>query len=172
MPSEIKINSSPPEHPIHYRYPPLLRGFMVFSASLVCLYSLYFLIKVVDVKTPLFFKLLPLVIMFVAFDSVLRHLTSLNCVTFFEDRIRFSYIIKPNVQIKYTDILFMELKKHITYTVQIRYRDDAGVEKLFTTPASFPKTLEIMLIIADLSPNIKLSEKLSNVVEHLHNKAD
>jgi len=172
MPAEPKVDPTYPQQPIHFRYSPFVRAIMVTFAVLVCLYSLYFLIVVVNADTPTFFKMLPLIIMVVSLNSALKHLTSLNCVTFFVDRIRYSYIIKRNVEIKYSDVLYMELRKQITYTVQIRYRNEKGEEKLFITPASFPKTLEIMLIIADLCPNIKLSEKLSNAVENLRTKAE
>ncbi len=172
MPAELKVESHYPQQPIHFRYSPLLRGIMIIFAGLVSVYSLYFLIVVVNADTPLFFKLLPLIIMFVSLNSALKHLTALNCVSFLEDRIRYSYITKRKVEIKYSDVLYMELRKQITYTVQIRYRNEKGEEKLFITPASFPRTLEIMLIIADLCPNIKLSDKLSNAVENLRTKAE
>jgi hypothetical protein len=172
MSAEIQIDQIRPEHPIHYRFPPFVRWGMVLVTTLVCIYSLYFLIKVVNSETPPFFKILPLIIMFIALDSALKHLTTLNCVTFYEDRIGFSYIIKPKLEIKYDDILYMELRKHITYYVQFRYLDAQGQEKMFSTPASFPKTLEIMLIIADLAPNIKLSDKLSSAVQHMREKTE
>ncbi|MDD2229485.1 MAG: hypothetical protein PHY48_08750 [Candidatus Cloacimonetes bacterium] len=172
MSAENQTEQIRPEHPIHYRFPPFVRWGMVLVTSMVCIYSLYFMIKVVNTDTPAFFKILPLMVMFVAFDSVLRHLTSLNCVTFYEDKIGFSYIIKPKLEINYSDILYMELRKHITYYVQFRYLDAKGTEKVFSTPASFPKTLEIMLIIADLAPNIKLSDKLSSAVQHMRNKTE
>jgi len=172
MSSEIPINEKAPLQPIHYRYPPLLRGFMLLFAALVAIYTIYFLFAVVNADTPLVFKLLPLIILFVSFNSCLNHLTTLNCVSFMPDRIVFSYLLKKQVQIRYQDVLYMELRKQMRYYLNIKYRDESGAEKLFLAPATFPKTLEIMLVIADLCPNIKLSDKLSGAIDNLRSKAE
>lgn len=172
MSREIKIESIRHKLPVRYRYTPAVRTFMLVLSSLILGYSLFFLIRYVRAETPLFFKLLPLIIMFVALDSVFRQISSLNSVCFFEDHIRFSYLAKRKVEIAYTRIISMELVKSITYYLKIVYNDESGKERTFRTPASFPKILEIILNIADLSPNIKLNEMLAKAVEHLRSQAE
>jgi len=90
MPREIKIKSIRNQLPVRYRYNPWVRGLMLGFAALVLVYTLFFLVKVVNGNMPLFFKILPLIILFVSLDSILRQTTSLNCVLFGPDYIRFS----------------------------------------------------------------------------------
>lgn len=172
MSSEIPLNDKAPKQPIHYRYPPLLRGFMLLFAAAVAIYTIFFLFAVVNADTPIVFKLLPLIILFVSFNSCINHLTTLNCVSFYPDSMVFSYLLKKKVQIRYNDVLYMELRKQVRYYLNIKYRDESGQDKLFMAPANFPKTLEIMLVIADLCPNIILSDKLSGAIDNLRSKAE
>lgn len=171
MPGEIKIKSIRSSLPVRYRYSPFIRIFMLAFACLVFAYTLYFLLAVVNADTPMFFKLLPLGIMFVCLDSILRQVTSLNSVIFLQDSIRFTYMAKKNVEIPYDSIISLDLFKHITYYMHLRYRDADGHEQLFKTPASFPKVLEIILNIADLAPNVKVTGILAQAVEHLREQA-
>jgi len=71
------------------------------------------------------------------------------------------------VEIAYSSVLHMELRRHIGYVLQLRYTDVNGKELVFSSPASFPKTLEIMLILGDLCPNVKLSDKLGKAFEQM-----
>ncbi len=167
MPNEIRQDTFGMQLPVHFRYSPLLRSFMISVSSFVSGYTLYFLIRYVNADTPIFFKLLPLFIMFIAMDNCFKHLTTLNKVSFYTDSVHFSYLLKKKVIIPYAFVLHMELRRHIGYMLQLRYTDANGKEKLFSSPASFPKTLEIMLILADLCPNVKLSEKLGKAFEHM-----
>jgi hypothetical protein len=169
MPEEVRQDTLGMQLPVHFRYSPFLRGFMISVSSFVSVYTLYFLIRYVDAATPLFFKLLPLFIMFVAMDNCFKHLTTLNKVSFYADSVHYSYLLKRKVVIPYTSVLHMELRRHIGYMLQLRYSDLNGKEQLFSSPASFPKTLEIMLILADLCPNIKLSDKLGKAFEQMRN---
>jgi len=145
---------------------------MLGFAALVLVYTLFFLVKVVNGNMPLFFKILPLIILFVSLDSILRQTTSLNCVLFGPDYIRFSYLVKRKLEIPYTSIIQLDLEKRLTYYLQLRYHDANGVEQTFKTPASFPKILEIILNLADLSPQVKLNGMLSKAVEHLRSQAE
>ncbi|MDY0151557.1 MAG: hypothetical protein RBS43_04725 [Candidatus Cloacimonas sp.] len=172
MPREIKIKSIRNSLPVRYRYTPVVRGFMLALSLLISAYSLYFMVRFVRAETPMFFKLLPLIIMFVSVDSIFRQITSLNCICFYEDRLCFSYIAKRKVEIPYTQIRTMELVKKITFYLKITYSEDDQAPKEFRTPASFPKILEIIVNIADMSPNVVLSGMLSKAVEHLRSKAE
>lgn len=172
MPREIEIKAIRDLLPVRYRYNPMVRGFMLVLSILIMAYTLYFLIAVVTGVMPLFFKILPLVILFVSLDSILRQITSLNCVAFYEDRVSFSYLAKRKVEIPYPQITKMELIKKITYYLDLTYRDETGAVKQFRTPASFPKILEIIVNLAELSPNVELSDMLGKAVEHLRNRTE
>ncbi|MDD4309782.1 MAG: hypothetical protein PHO32_05335 [Candidatus Cloacimonetes bacterium] len=172
MPREIQIKSIKNRLPVRYRYSPLVRAFMLSLSAVIFAYSIFFLVRFVNADTPKFFKILPLMITFVALDSILRQTTSLNCVYFYKDRIQFSYLLKRKLEIPYNSILTMQLDRKITYSLKIGYTNSAGVKQQFKTPASFPKILEIILNIADLSPNVELNDFMAKAVEHLRSKAE
>lgn len=167
MPDEIKLKLVRGKLPFHYRHHPLTRGFMLVFASVVMLYSLYFLIRYVRGDMPLFFKLLPMIIIFVALDSILRKVTCLNKVSFYVDNLTLSFMLKRSIVIPYADVVSLQLKRKITYYLAIGYRDRQGKLQYFTTPASFPKMLEILLNIADQAPQAELTDKLPQVIEYL-----
>lgn len=166
MPREIKVKSIRNELPFTYRYSQIMRFFWLFFALAVCGYSFYFIIKFVTATTPLFFKVLPLIILFVALDSAIKQLTALNRVTFYEDRVCLGFIAKPKVIIPYENVISIDLAKQITFSIIIKYKE-GNKEKIFKTSASFPKILEILLNLADFSPNAQLNDLLGKVVKHL-----
>ena len=172
MPHPIKIKSIKHRLPVRYRFSPVVRIFMLSLSTLICAYSLYFLIRFVKADTPTFFKMLPLVIMFVALDSIFRQTTSLNSVLFLSDRIKLSYLLKPSIEIPYSEIVSMKLERRITFYFLLAYNDSKGIKKQFKTAASFPKMLEIILNIADLSPQVQLNEFMTKAVEHLRSQAE
>ncbi len=172
MPREIKIKSIRNQLPTRYCHPQVMRFFMIGISILVLAYSLYFVIRFVNSDTANFFKLLPLFIMFICLDSLFRQTTSLNCITFFPERLRFSYIIKKPLEIPYEAITELKLHRRITYYLHISYQDEQGMEQVFRTPASFPKILEIIVNIADLAPQAKLTDLLSKAVQHLRTQVE
>lgn len=172
MPREIKVKSIRDRFPVRYAQPQLLRLLMIGLALLVIAYSLFFLTRFVDRDTPVFFKLLPLIIMFVGLDSVLRQTTSLNAITFYEDRLCLAFLLRKKIVISYKDIKRLDIYRKITYYIHLSYNDESGASKLFKTPASFPKILEIVFNIADLAPQVEMNELLSQTVKLLRTKME
>lgn len=76
-------------------------------------------------------------------------------------------MLKRSIVIPYADVVSLQLKRKITYYLAIGYRDRQGKLQYFTTPASFPKMLEILLNIADQAPQAELTDKLPQVIEYL-----
>ena len=171
MPREIKVKSIRNELPATYRYSPWMRFIMLFVALTICIYAIFFFVKFVSGTTPIFFKVLPLIILFIALDSAFKQLTSLYKVTFYEDRICFGFLGKPKLIIPYENITAIDLTKQISFAIVLKYRDN-NREKIFKTSASFPKILEILLNLADFAPHAQLNELLGKVVNHLRNLAE
>ena len=171
MPREIKVKSIRNELPATYRYSPWIRFIMLFVALAICIYAIFFFVKFVSGTTPIFFKVLPLIILFIALDSAFKQLTSLYKVTFYENRICFGFLGKPKLIIPYENITSIDLTKQISFAIVLKYRDN-NREKIFKTSASFPKILEILLNLADFAPHAQLNELLGKVVNHLRNLAE
>ncbi len=47
-----------------------------------------------------------------------------------------------------------------------------GQQKLYKTPASFPKMTEILYNIADLAPQVEMNQELAKMVAYLREIAD
>ncbi len=134
-------------------------------------YSLYFLLFVVNAEAPVFYKIVPFVILFVGLDSILRRITSLNSISFLEDHLKMGYIAKKSIIIPYDSIQSIDLLRKVTYNMLISYRDERGESKQISTPASFPHILEIMLNVADMAEQAVIPEKMQGILDYLKEMA-
>lgn len=167
MPRQLNIESIKDKLPVRYRIHFLARGMMIAFALAIVGYSIFFLFSFVRGDTPLFYKILPLVICFVGVDSLLKHLFTLNSITFFEDHLAMGYIAKPSLRIPFTSMISMELKKKITFYLFLTYMDDKGIKTEFKIKGSFPKVLEIILGLYELVPGMELEPKMRKTCEYL-----
>lgn len=94
-------------------------------------------------------------------DSVLKHLLSLNSITFWDEGLKFSYLAKKSFSLPYRDIVSMYLKRHVTYYLYLTYKQTDGSIGTFRTKASFPKILEIMTNIYDLVPHLEIPDEVT-----------
>lgn len=158
--------------PIAYRYNPYARAFTLLLLALILLYGLYILLHKVNADTPLLGKLMPLAISFIALDNILRKLSSLNKVLFEEDYLKLSFLAKKPIIIPYDAIQSLELKKKITMYLTITFTDANGARQFYTTPASFPHILEIIVNIADLATRAVIPENMKNLLDYLKANID
>jgi hypothetical protein len=90
------------------------------------------------VTPTIFGKTLPWFIGFIALDSTLRKVTSLNSVLFDIDHLRLGFIAKKPIIIPYDKISALNLKRKITYYLEIQYTDDKGKMRQYTPPHPSP----------------------------------
>jgi len=171
MPQAVKIESVKSRIPVRYRIHILVRGMMILFASAVVIYSIFFLLNFVTASTPLFYKIVPLLICFFGVDSLFRHLFGLNSVTFFPERMELGFIGKPAIKIAYGDLISMELQRQITYYLYLSYRDKKGNEQKFRIKGSFPRVLEIILGMYEMAPQLQLTEKMQQTCKYLEESA-
>ncbi|MCB5268055.1 MAG: hypothetical protein LHW46_08120, partial [Candidatus Cloacimonetes bacterium] len=119
MALQRKINLIRDHIPVLYRYNPLARWLLIGILMLIIIYCIYFLVRFVDSDTAMFNKMLPLAIGFIALDSMLRKITSLNSVLFEQDHLRLGFIAKRPIIIAYDKITALDLKRKITYYLVI-----------------------------------------------------
>ncbi len=155
-----------------YRYHQGVKWFMLLISFLMMVYSIYFMLNFVQAETPLFFKIVPLVIGFVGLDSILRKTTSLNSITFMPDHLRLGYIAKRKIIIPYDNIRSIDLVKKITIYIALSYQDEKGAVRQLRTPASFPHTLEIIFNLAEMATQAVIPEKMQGVLDYLKASAD
>lgn len=171
MPRQLNIESIKDKIPVRYRIHLLARFTMIVFALMIIGYSLYFLATYVRADTPLFYKILPLVICFVGVDALSKHLFTLNSITFFEDHLVMGYLAKRGLRIPYADLLSMELRKKITFYLYLTYKDNKGVVTEFRIKGSFPKALEIILALYEMVPQLTLTDKMRKTCEYLQEAA-
>lgn len=164
MPRKLNIASVKGRMPVRYRMHPGVRIPMIVGALLIAAWCLYVLFNHVSSETKLFYKILPLMVLFIALDSALRHLTSLNSVIFTPECLWLRFLLKPAIAIPWANISSLEFRKVLTYYVFLTYQDARGKQKIFKTSASFPKILEIMYNIADLCPQLVMNDELNKMV--------
>lgn len=158
--------------PQTFRFPIWARGILLLISGITAAYSLYFLFNFVHSDTPIFFKILPTLILYIALDTVFRHLTNLNKISFTDDKLVFSYLAKKSLEIPYHNISSIDMYKKITHYIKVSYMDLQGNQKQFVTNASFPKMLTVLMMIYDLSPNLELDPKMKEAFEYIRIKAE
>ncbi len=151
--------------PARYSVKPLPRVLAILAHALISGWCLYFLFTGVSQNSPWWVKFLPLVVLFVSLDTLFRHLSSLNSVTFTGQSLELRYPLRPALHIDYARISSLELRKIVTYYVFLGYNDASGKARILKTAASFPRMLEIMYNIADLAPQCALNEHLAKMVK-------
>lgn len=156
--------------PSFYRFHPVQRYLMIVLSLLTASYSIYFMARYIQADTPILFKIIPTVITFIALDHLLKHLTTLNTVYFHDDYLALGFLAKRNLLIPYDKIESIVLSRVITYYVYITYQDEKGQRQSLKVNASFPKILEIMLLIYDMSPNLKIDEKLVKMLQYVRKR--
>jgi hypothetical protein len=145
---------------------------MIVISFMMVVYSVFFLLNFVQAETPIFFKLMPIVICFVGLNSVLLKVTSLNSITFQPQHLRLGCIAKRKNLIPYDSIQGLDLNKRITYYMLISYQDEKGIVRELSTPASFPHILEIIFNLAEMAKQAVIPEKMQGVLDYLKANAD
>ncbi len=170
MPHEINTALIRDRLPVKYRFNPAFRMFMLIVSSITALYSLYFLIAIVDATAPTLFKILPVVILFVAIDALLKHTTSLNQLVFDHNAMLLKFVLRRTITIPYQDITELSFKKPFSVNLYITYTDAKGQKRVFRTNGSFPKLPEIMLNVFELAPNVTIDESLKGALKVLRSR--
>lgn len=167
MPQALNIQSVRDRMPVSYRFHPLIRWVMILFTGAIVGYTVYFLARWVNAETPLFFKITPLVILYIGLDSLFRHLTSLNQVIFTPECLWLRFVLKRSIPIPWENLVGLQLQKRITYYLYVTYKDLNGRDRVYKTPASFPKMTEILYNLADLAPQVKMNQELENMITYL-----
>ena len=111
----------------------------------------------------LWYKLVPFIIMFLALNSLLRNIFSLNKILFEDNQITFKYMGRKNIVIKWEEIQKMEYFVKRRKAIIITFLRD-NQPKQFYFAASFPSLLEIINSIVEKVPEIELDDFLKSAV--------
>ena len=146
-----------------YRFNRLLRWFVVVFSLAAIAYSVLIIITLVNSDSSKFQKIVPFVIIFLAGNSLMRNLFSVNSILFTEEKVVFRYIAKKSVKIYWNSLMKMELNQSRIRAVKFIYQKE-GEEKTFVFILSFPKILEILNSIAEMCPQLEFDDFMEKVI--------
>ncbi len=149
--------------PRTYKFNQFIRWFTLIFAALAIAYSIWLIFNKVDSDSSKFVQFVPFAIMFLALNSFLKNLFSLNKIKLTQDVISFQYLGKKNVSIKWESLTRLELNDDKRRMIRIKYIID-DVERILEYTLSFPKPLEIANSIAEMAPQIEFDEFMAAVV--------
>ena len=149
--------------PRKYIFNQFIRWATLLLGLAAVLYALWVIFYKLHADSPRFFKLVPFIIIFLAANSILRNLFSLNSILFTQTDIRFRFLARKTVIIRWDSIYRITMGKDRQRAINIFYRE-AEVEKKFLMQLSFPNMLEIINSIAEMCENAEYDEFLKSVL--------
>ena len=149
--------------PRTYKFNQFIRWFTLIFAALAIAYSIWLIFNKVDSDSSKFVQFVPFAIMFLALNSFLKNLFSLNKIKFTQDAVSFQYLGKKNVNIKWKSLTRLELNDDKRRMIRLKYIED-DKEKYLEYTLSFPKPLEVANSIAEMAPQIEFDEFMAAVV--------
>ena len=149
--------------PRSYRFNQFIRWTTLLLGLAAIAYALWVVFSKIDIGSPKFFKLVPFIIIFLAANSVMRNLFSLNSILFTEKKIVFKFIARKSVAINWKTIIKMEFGSTRHRVIHIFYRE-GDKDKKFLMNLSFPNMVEIINSIAELCDGVEYDDFLKKVI--------
>ncbi|MBT3169062.1 MAG: hypothetical protein HN952_02935 [Candidatus Cloacimonetes bacterium] len=151
--------------PRTYQFKQFIRFFTLFLSILAIGYAVWVILQKVDADSSRFTKMVPFIIIFLALNTVLRNLLTLNAITFTKENIIFKFLAKKKVVIAWNSIHKIVLNDGKHKTIGIHHQNQSENEmKIFEFSMSFPNMLEILNSIAEMCPKAEYDEFIANVI--------
>ena len=149
--------------PRSYTFNQFIRWFTLVFGLLALSYSAWLIFSKISADSTNFQKFIPFAILFLALNSVLKNLFSLNVIVFRLDDISFRYLGRKSFRVRWQDIKRLEFPNNKHRLIRLKYLQ-SGTEKFFDFPMAFPNMLEIINGIAEMCPHLEYDEFIGNVV--------
>lgn len=146
-----------------YRFKRFIRWFTIFLATAAIIYAIWLIFSKVNVESSKFVKFVPFAIMFLALNSLIKNLFTLNKIVLTKKAIFFKYLSKKGTKIEWASIEKIELNDAKRKMIKILYLED-NKEKVFEFPISFPNMLEIINSIAEMCSELEYDDFIKNVI--------
>ncbi len=146
-----------------YRFNQFVRWLVLFFAVAAMVYAIWVAINKISADTGMFFKIVPFVIIFLAINTIIKNIFSINTVRFTSDDIRFGYIGRPRVIIPWKSMKKMEFVTSRQRQIRLTYEKD-GNDVVFVFTTGFPKILDILNGILRERSDIELDDFLDKVL--------
>jgi hypothetical protein len=149
-----------------FRFHPLVRCLMLLMGTVTAGYAFYFITILIphSASNTVFFKIVSVVVLYVALSTVYNHLTALNSVIIRAEGLELGFLIRKRLFIPWHNLLNMEIYKVITHYWKLTYVNSKGITRIFRTSLAFPGIIKILLAIQDRKPDVELNELLKQVL--------
>ncbi len=146
-----------------YRFNQFVRWLVLVFAVAASAYAVWVAFNKIGADTKIFFKIVPFIIVFLAVNTIIKNLFSINTVRFTAGAIQFGFIGRAKVVIPWESMKKMEFVTSRQRLIRITY-DKNGNDAVFTFTTAFPKILEILNGILGMKPDIEMDEFLDKVL--------
>ena len=155
-----------------FRFHPLVRYLMIVLSFTALVYSVYFILVLIprygDVS--LFMKATSVLILYVAGNTLYKHLFTLNSVEISSTGLQLGFILRKRIFISWDRLLRMDIYKVITHFWKVVYQDEQGNKREFKTSLAFPGIMEILSAINEFKPDLEMNELLTGVLNYKRTK--
>jgi hypothetical protein len=152
--------------PKTYRFNPFVRFFTVILGLFATYYSLWLIFTKLNQSSSNITKYAPFLILFLALNSLMKNLFTLNAIKLEEDKINFYYLLKKTKSIFWKDITRMEFYAKKMKAIKIFYNEN-GKNKTYYMLLNMPKMLEVINTMAEKAVNCEFDEYLETIVNPL-----
>ncbi|MDY6914772.1 MAG: hypothetical protein SVM86_00440 [Candidatus Cloacimonadota bacterium] len=149
--------------PQKYKMSPFVRWFTFIFGIFAMVYAIWIIFNKINAEASLFYKIIPFVILFLALNSVIKNLISLNSVKFTKDKLIFGFLGKKAIKINWQDIKKLQAHSNKNRYATLTYEENGEEKKVHFTIA-FPHILEILNGIGEMAPDIKLDDFMKKVI--------
>lgn len=150
--------------PRSYWFNPVIRWFTLLFSIFAIVYSLFLIFTRLNADSSTLTKAVPFLILFFALNSLLRNIFSLNQLHFTESHLEMKYLALKKVIIPWESFVSLKLGNARQKRLVIKYRKADGSVVSQDLTFAFPKMLEILNSILELTPEIELDEFMQSVM--------
>lgn len=151
------------QYPKIYRFNQLLRFTTIFFGLLALVLSVFIVIDKLNADSSIIAKILPFFIAFLAINSLLKNLLTVNTLIVSKKGLTFKYLLKKNKTIEFNNLKRMEFRASKPKAIRFIYSEN-GEQKKYIFPLVFRNILEIINDIVTLCPEIEYDDFLDKVI--------
>jgi len=149
--------------PRYYKFNQFYRWSTLLIGLAVLLYAFWIIFFKLGEDSPRFFKFVPFILIFLAANSMMRNLFSLNSVHFTKEKIQFKFLARKSMQITWSEIYKINYGDRKQRAVLIYYRS-GGEDCKFLMQIAFPNMLEIINSIAEMCENVEYDDFITSIL--------
>ncbi len=149
--------------PRSYWFNQFIRWFTIIFSILAITYALWIIFTKINTDSTSFAKIVPFLIIFFALNSLFRNVFSLNRLMFRQEALEFHYLLRKTTIIAWNDFISIKMVRARQRVLDIKYQKSEG-EAIQELTLAFPKMLEILNAIIEMTPQVKLDDFMESIV--------